>query len=292
MNSNHDHDGALLDQIDRALEYGIPAEDALVNHLADTMPQASLAFQRDLEQRLMAQVASSQPRKPKDKNIMHLFASASAMPRMPRSTATWGTSWAFTLAAVALIAIVLLNWNRVWLPVQLASPPGQLDTPVQIVIATQDIPAGTLITAEMIGTITVPAKDFAKLTAAQPGHEFLSDVAAVVEQTAAIDILWFQAIETRLLGEVVDACDLPDAKCPGIPESYYPIDLPLQPDTVQGLGIGDRVDVLASIDGELRMVTANVLLADITPTMVTLAAPSWQHSILVWLYQSRTSYAL
>ncbi|MBK8034084.1 MAG: hypothetical protein IPK17_32195 [Chloroflexi bacterium] len=40
------------------------------------------------------------------------------------------------------------------------------------------------------------------------------------------------------------------------------------------------------------MMVANVLLADVRDGMVTLAAPSWQHSILIWLYTSGASYAL
>ena len=77
-----------------------------------------------------------------------------------------------------------------------------------------------------------------------------------------------------------------------VPEDYTMIGLPLQPDTLQGLVIGDRIDVLAETDDQLRVITANVLLAEITPEFVMIAAPPWQVTILVWLYRSGESYAL
>ncbi len=287
MNTNYDRDDGLLDQIDRALEHGIPAEDTLINRLADTVPKANAAFQQDLEHKLMAQLKSPQMRNAKERSKMQLTSTA-----LPRTATAWITSWGVTLTAIALIAAVLFGLNGVWHPSQFASPLEQDDVPVQVVIAAQEIPAGTLITAEMIGVVSLSVEDMAKLTDAQPNHNFLADPDAVIGQTAALDIFWFEPIDAGYLGEVIDPCDLPDAYCPEVPEGYFTIGLPLEVDTLQGLTIGDRVDVLASIGGELRVVAANVLLADLTPGMVTLAAPSWQHSILIWLYNSGSSYAL
>lgn len=143
----------------------------------------------------------------------------------------------------------------------------------------------------MIGLVSLPNEDMSELRITQPGREFIADTASVVGQTAAVDIFWFQPIEQSLLGEPIDPCSQPGVSCPDVPEGYYTINFPMNP-TVEGLAIGDRVDVLAVADGQLRVIVENVLLADIQPGTIVLASTSWQLSVLIWLSQSGETYAL
>ncbi|MCU0466367.1 MAG: hypothetical protein MUF38_17585, partial [Anaerolineae bacterium] len=76
------------------------------------------------------------------------------------------------------------------------------------------------------------------------------------------------------------------------PDWYSTIGLPLKLDTLQGLTIGDRVDVLSYVDDEIRVVASNLLISDIQPEVVMFSAPLWQQGILTWLYQSKQSYAI
>lgn len=297
MNSDTDRDSVLLDQIDRALEHGIPADDALLKDLTTTVPKASIAFQQDLEHKLIAQIISPQFRKSKEKNRMQLLMSTFVRPRLQRHTAAWTMTWVLTVTTAALIAVILINWKGIWPPAVPAATFTQIDTPGQIVIAAQDIPAGTAITADMIGSVMMSAEDLAKLTAARPERAFLPDITRVIGQTAARDIHWFQPIEASFLGEVDNLCNLPGKVCPEIPQGYAVINLLLEPDTLHGLTLQGlmqsyRVDVLAALEGEVRVVAANVLLVNVESDRVTLAAPYWKHSVLVWLYNSEVSYTL
>lgn len=297
MSTYSDRDSVLLDQIDRALEHGIPADDALLNDLTKTVPKASIAFQQDLEHKLIAQITSPQSRKSKEKNLMQLLMSTFVRPRLQRHTAAWTMTWVLTLTTAALIAVILINWKGIWSPALPAATLTQIDTPRQIVIAAQDIPAGTAITADMIGSVTLSAEDLAKLTAARPERAFLPDINMVIGQTAARDIHWFQPIEAGLLGEVDKLCNLPGKVCPEIPQGYAVINLLVEPDTLHGLTLQGlmqpyRVDVLAALEGEVRVVAANVLLVNVESDRVTLAAPYWKHSALVWLYNSEVPYTL
>lgn len=297
MNSDTDRDGVVLDQIDRALEHGIPADDALINHLRESVPKVSAAFQQELERNLMAQITHQRLRTPKEKNLMQLLMSTMVRPRLQRTATAWTTTWVLTLTTAALIAVILINWKAIWSPAVPAATLTQIDSPGQIVIAAQDIPAGTAITADMIGSVTMPAEDLAKLTAARPDRTFLPDITMVIGQTAARDIHWFQPIEASYLGEVDKLCNLPGKVCPEIPQGYAVINLLLEPDTLHGLTLQGlmqsyRVDVLAALEGEVRVVAANVLLVNVESDRVTLAAPYWKHSVLVWLYNSEVSYTL
>lgn len=277
------NDDRLLEQIDRALDWGLPVENATINRLARSQPQADRTYQQDLEQLVMAQLQdrAASPSHAKESKPMYAIGSQPAL-RPARS-------WALSLVALMLISFLLFNRGT---SLQLPAMTQPIDPPITLVIAAQAIPAGTIITETMVATITVAPADFAKLQAVQPEHEFPADSSAVIGQTAAVDLNWFEPIDESQLGEPVEPCNRAAAHCPNLPEGYFTIGLPMPPDTLQGLRISDRVDVLAALDNQLRVVTADVLLADITPEMVILAAPSWQHSILMWLYHSDASYTL
>lgn len=75
-------------------------------------------------------------------------------------------------------------------------------------------------------------------------------------------------------------------------DEYLTTRLSLQPDTLQGLTTGDRVDVLGIVDGKIRTLAAHVLLTDIQPAYVVLAAPQWQIAILGELSKPDVTYAL
>jgi len=283
-------DASRLKQVDRLLEQGHPSDNEIANRLAWTQPMATKAFQQDLEQMLMDQLIAQTANQAKETSTM-TRTSTLRLPRTARAAHFPAlTSWGVALAAIFLCVLLLLNRSAGWLPTGATAT--QITADAYFVIATQDIPSGTVISAEMIGTVTLTEADMAEIRGTQPDRTFLSDETAIVGQTAAVDIFWLQPIEAELLGEPVDVCNLPNAYCPEVPEGYWTIGFPLESDTLQGLQIGDRVDVLAAVDGQLRVMVANVLLADVRDGMVTLAAPSWQHSILIWLYTSGASYAL
>lgn len=77
-----------------------------------------------------------------------------------------------------------------------------------------------------------------------------------------------------------------------VPDEYMEVGLALESDTLQGLQVGDRVDVLAIIDGQIRMMVANVWVSEIQSQYVMLASPNWQQGVLSWLTQEKQPYAL
>lgn len=215
--------------------------------------------------------------------------------RQPRPYTLAPLTWAFSLmaAAAALLVIVFVNLNR---PAPLfATTPAVIQNapPVSLVIAVQDIPAGTIITDAMVGIVTLSQADMEKLEAIQPDHTFITDPQEVIGGISAVDIHWFQPFDTALMtSDTVSPCESASGLCVTLPEGYSTIGLPRRVDTVQGLSIGNRVDVLAVVEDQVRMIVANVLLTDISDEWVTFAAPSWQVVTLIPYSNSGTPYAL
>jgi flagella basal body P-ring formation protein FlgA len=287
MNESPFNDDKFLREVDRLLESGKPSRHAGVNRLAKTRPQMDRSFQDSLEDSLIAQLqsqSSTQEKKP-----MHMVIT-------PRPTHPFSFSvltFAATIVLIMLAGKLLVDFNQRMVPVMGTSLiVTQIDDTVNIVIATQNIAAGTTITAEMVGLISLSSADMAEIRITQPNREFFADSEAVVGQMAAVDIFTFAPIDELSLGEPVDVCDLPTAPCPELPEGYFAINFPGTSDIVGGLTIGDRIDLLGMVDGKLKVIVENILLADIQPDTVVLASPSWQLGILAWYWQQSEPYAL
>lgn len=91
----------------------------------------------------------------------------------------------------------------------------------------------------------------------------------------------------------------PTATCPSrralggcLPDGMTYIGLPLASDTLQGLKVGDRVDVLASVDGRIRVIVADIMVDGISPSVVMFAAQDWKAGVLIGFYQTGDSFAL
>jgi hypothetical protein len=311
---NPQPDNELLKQVDHVLDQATTGDQAVVNHLAHTQPRIDSGFQNTLEERLLAKL-KAQHAQPvaahfhsdtqEEPKVMHTVTAAYVLPHVMLKRQTEARSFSYLTWAAAAVAVILIGGLMFGLS-NGGRPPALSGTSstavaqtletVQLVIATQDIIAGTVITDDLVGVVSLSAADMAELRISQPGREFFSDVAQVIGQPAAVDIFWFSPIDSLSLGEPVDLCDLPGAYCPEVPEGYSTIGLPtdagLLADVIQGLKIGDRVDVLAIAGGQIKVIVKNVLLADIQDNMVILAAPTWQHLILIGLYRTGEPYAL
>jgi len=277
MNEDQRHEDALLEQVENLLERGKPSPHQTLNTLANTVPKADHAFRESLNAALLAQLQSQSI--PKEKPAMQMAVTAKRpVPNLSSFT------WAATLVAIILVSGLMFYLNR---PSPLSGvSSAQTEDQIQLVIAVQDIPPGTVITADMVGLVSLSAADLAKLPILHPGGDYFTDVDSVIGQKAAVDIFWFAPIAASLLGEPLNPCEQPGASCPDLPEGYYSILFPVEPNAVQGLKAGDRVDVLGIVEGQLQVIVENILLADVQEYRVNLAAPSWQHSILVWLSQT------
>lgn len=287
MNEDQSQNDDFLDQLNQLLESGSPHDDAFVNMLAHTVPKADRLFQQELEQTLLVQPQTQQALKVQEEHSMSMLLAARRVHPISIAPFTWAVT--LVVVAIAVGSVILVNLNRV---IPLTGTPSaalQVNQPVSLLIATQEIEAGTLITDTMVGVVTLSKADVDKLSMTQPTYEILSDIQLVVGQKAAVTIHWFQPFETNLLGEPVNLCVTP---CLDVPKDYLTVGFPLQADTLQGLKIGDRVDVLAEVDGEIRVITANVMLTNIESDIVTFATPKWQSGVLLWLYHSGESYAL
>lgn len=278
MNDEQRHNEELLEQVENLLEWGKPSERQTLNILAKTVPKADQAFQDSLKEVLVAKLQSQHSTK--EKPAMQM-----AVTKRPRSTVSFSSlTWAATIAAIVLVSGLMFYLNN---PTSLSVVPlAQSEDTIQIVIATQDIEQGTVITADMIGLVTLSVADMAKLPIVHPGGEYFTDINAVVGQKAAMTIFWFTPIASLMLGEPVNPCEQPGASCPELPEGYYSILFDIEPGSMQGLKTGDRVDVLGIVNGELQVIAENVLLADLQEYRANLASPSWQQSVLIWLWQT------
>jgi flagella basal body P-ring formation protein FlgA len=289
MNEHPLDDEPFLQQVDRLLERGKPSEHPVLNSLAKTRPQMDADFQEGLEHMLMAQLQPQQT--VKEKKAMQMAISRRPAQPLPVSFLTL----AATLLVIAFAGKILWDFNqqRMLTPTpNVAATAAQTEDAIQIVIATRDIPSGTIITEDMVGLISLPLEDLREVRMGQPGHEFFTDAESVIGQTAAVDIFWFSPVEPMLLGEPIDRCSQLGVSCPEVPEGYYTINFPATSSTVQELETGNRVDVLAMADGQLQVIVQNVLLADIQAGTITLGAPSWQLGVLIWLSQTGEPYAL
>lgn len=274
-----------LDQLDRLLYDGRLHGDPFINSLANTIPQADRVFRQELEHRLLAHL---QPQRI-IKEEYSLMTTARRIHPVINPPLTWAIT--LTVAALAVAGIILINLNRgrTSLAPQTPAAAAQTDQPVSVVIATQDIQAGTVITDAMVGMISISQADANKLSLIRPIHEFMSDVHSVVGQTASVTIHWFQPFETILLGEPVSSCEIP---CQDVPAHYMTIGFPVQEATLQGLKIGDRADVLAVVDGEIRVIAANVFMTNIEQGIVSFTVPEWKLGVLLWLYHNGEPYTL
>ncbi len=290
MNEDNRADARRLRQLDDLLEHGTPTDDPLMNALAATVPQADSAFRHNLEERLAAHF-TAQSNETKEPEM--LIPNARAPQRA--GSATFLT-WAAAVLVVALLGGALLALDqrgRQDLPAfatQIVA-----DEPQQtIVIATQNILPADTITEDMVGLISLSAADFAKLQAGRPDRQFFSSLEQVVGQRATTAMLWFEPVEPVKLGQVPPRCADNTSRCVTEPEGTYTIELPQPVISPEALGLvaGDHVDVMASADNHLTVIAADVLLVELGDGRVVLAAPSWKHTILVWLYRTEEPYTL
>jgi flagella basal body P-ring formation protein FlgA len=291
MNSDNRMDERWIQQVDDRLESGKRSDYPVVNLLAEMLssaeglPQAEATFRDDLEARLVAQL--QQRHQQKEARTMIATRKLSARPHF-YSYMTW---------AAALIVIVLMGSYVLMQRAQPALPSAmQVQTAVPlhtIVIATQNIEAGTMITDDMVGIVSLSALDFDKLQSAQPDRLFFSDVKAVVGQLTNTTIFRFQPIEPVKLGQAID-CPRTDLQCIAVPNGLHTISLPLPiigPDTL-GLVAGDHVDVFASVNNQIAMIVEDVVITNVQTDKITFAATSWKLSVLIWLWRSKQSYTL
>lgn len=286
MNKHDDMraDERLLKQVDERLKRGKKSSESLVNALADTVPQSDKAFQDDLEANLMAQLQAQSIEEKQTE--MHVMTKNVPVRNPSASFLTWA-------AAVLIVVLGGYAFVRYQQP-QMEIPAFAAQTPTEVthtlVIATQNIPPGTTITADMIGVITVSDADMTKLRNSDPERIFFADPETIIGQTTTTAIFWFEPIEPIKLGILPDCGN----SCAVLPENYYTIQLqlPLIPLEEQGIVVGDRVDVLASVDGELRVIVRDVLLRDIRETQVELAGPVWKQGVLIPLSRSQQPYTL
>ncbi len=288
--SEGERDARLLQQVDHRLERGTPSEDPVVNALASTVPQAEAGFRDALEQRLMAHYTAQTF----EKEAIDMQLTTARAPQ--RGTSLSALPWLAAVLGVVLLGGALLALDqRGRMEPSLFATQITADEPAQtIVIATRNILAGDTITEEMVGLITVSAADYAKLQSAEPERAFFSDLADVVGQRTTTAMFWFEPVSPVKLGQVPARCGADVVTCVTEPEGTYTISFPgpMIPAAGQGLVAGDRVDVLASADNTLSVIVEDVLLVGIGDGEVVLAAPSWQHSVLVWLWQSEQPYML
>lgn len=282
-----------MNENQRPDESTLGPDDAFVYQLEHTRPKADRKFQQDLEHQLMAQLHTLSTHKRKEKPSMQYSITS----RRTRFVRIAPVTWAATLTAlmVGIISVALVLFRPEGSAFLSNVPPMAVQVEnegASIVIATQNIPAGTVITEAMIGVISLSSADLDELRSVETPPEFITDASLVIGETAAFNIEWFQPIAADQLGEPFDPCAQEGAACPEIPEDYFAINLPVALGAIEGLNATDRVDVLAAVDGQIRVVVEDVLLADVSAERITLAAPSWKHSILIWLYQSGESYAL
>ncbi len=291
---NNDHDEHLIQQVDDLLEQGKPSDHAMINLLADSLaherhlPQADVHFMNSLEDQLVVQLQNHQP--PKEETPM-LSMTAKVPLRTP--------SYSYLTWAAALIVVILMGSFVLTQP-QRSQPalPSAVQVPTAepthtIIIATRNIQAGTTITDEMVGSISLSASDFDKLQSTQPDRLFFTDIKEVIGQTSTTAMFWFEPIEPIKLGQV-PTCPKTDLQCVSVPKGMYTISLslPMIPLDKVGLVAGDRVDVLASANNQLSVVVEDVLISSLQSGKVTLAASSWKQSILIWLWQNNLSYTL
>jgi hypothetical protein len=198
--------------------------------------------------------------------------------------------------AAAIIVIVLMGGYVLTQRTQPALPAMQAATAVPlhtIVIATENIEAGTMITDDIVGVISLSALDFNKLQNAQPDRPFFSDVKAVVGQLSNTTIFRFQPIEPVKLGQAID-CPRTDLQCIAVPNGLHTISLPLPIIGLYTLGLvaGDHVDILASVNNQIAMVVEDVVITNVNADKLTLGATSWKLSVLIWLWRSKQAYTL
>lgn len=287
--NNHAHDPAeeaILKQVDAALDHGKRTEMPVINALADSTPQADAAFEYELEKRLIAQL-HRQNAQSKETHLMQ----ATFRPSRALSASIW-LSAAAVLAIMIAAGFMLMRQPTAQIPA-FASQVAVEPIPQQIVVATQNIRAGETITDEMVALVSLPMDDFSTLQDSQPQRQFFHDLADVVGQTTTTAIFWFEPVEPIKLGQV-ETCIPGSRYCLDVPEGYYTISFPLPFVGLadQGLVAGDRVDVLGVADGQLSVIVRDVLLAEVAEGGVTFAAPSWKHSVLVWLWGTDQPYSL
>ena len=276
MNDFPAGDEQVLRQVERAIEQGRPVDDPVIRQLAQMRPKADPSFQKGLVQMLLSELAAQTGDHWATNN--------------PRRRNAWGKHRSRTMAAMAALIVVLgalvfgLMTQRPASTGQAAVTPIEPSSPV--VLAAQAIPAGTTITGDMLAVVSLSELDRQRLREAAPARDFLSDPQAVIGQTAATAMGWFQPIEPGQLGEPCVA------NCLDVPAGYSQIGLPLPTDGARGLPIGARVDVVATAEGELRLMASDVQLTDVTPEFVMLAAPEWQIVGLIELATSNASVML
>lgn len=193
------NDRQRLEKIERA--FSEPSGDRLLDDLVQMTPQASRHFQHQLEDQLIARLKTqSMTHQTEDENMTTITRNFPAERTQP--TRGWATAAALLLIFGGLFAL-FMNLNpepsAVIVPIDADSAtetiPVVTATPEarRVVVASQDIPRGALISTDLIAIQTVPAHE-------QVPEGAFSRVVDVYYQIAARDI----AAGEYILPELVD----------------------------------------------------------------------------------------
>lgn len=290
MNESERDDARLLKQVDDRLERGAPVNNPVIMALAETVPTADDTFRDALEQRLLTHVNAKTGSQ--QESNMQLVMSKETHRTPVRSYLTW---IAAMLVVTVLGSAVLRfgGWGNSGVP-GAALQTTEEAAAQTIVIALADIGPSETITEEMVGTVTLSADDLARLQVDRPNRAFFSSLDDVVGQVTTSAISWFEPIDPVKLGQVAEPCVTGEGICVAVPDGLYTIYLPLPMISLETQGIipGDRVDVLASADNQLRVIAEDVVLTGVEGNRVLLAASSWKQAMLIWLDQSAQPYTL
>jgi hypothetical protein len=288
MNDSYQRDEIDAAELDTLLNHGAPTPHRVINRLANTTPQPDAEFERALESQLMAQLSPQSATKEVKRMTARTRSLTAFSGLRPASLL-----WAAAAITIVIATVALLRPGLNGLP-QTAGPAALHEAPITtpVIIAAQDIAAGEVITDEMLMQIHVPVSDLDALRASHPERVLFESTSNLIGQRVTTAIAWLQPITSTAVRAANATCRPGEPRCSTVPAGYQPISLPASATTARGLEAGDRVEVLAVLDNQLRLIADDILLVELQPETVTLAAPSWKHSILVWLSQSGGAYAL
>lgn len=288
MSDSNKRDEIDAAEFDRLLIHGVPTPHRVINRLAETTPQPDAEFERALESQLMAQLSAPSATKDVIRMTTRVRSYVALRGRRPASLLRAATVITIVIAFAALLGRGMNGLPRTAGPAALQEAP--ITTPV--IIAAQDIAGGEVISDDMLTQIHVPVSDLDALRSSHPDLVLFESASDLIGQRAIITIARLQPITSIAVRAADAACQPGEPRCTTMPAGYQPIVLPASATTARGLEAGERVEVLAVLDNQLRLIVDDILLTESQRERVTLAAPSWKHSVLVWLSQSGIAYTL
>ncbi len=238
---NEHADQKRLDQIERLLNEGKPTGISIIDDLARTVPEARPAFQKALEDRLIAHLH------PAREESVPMFHVNGYTRLQPRQSARASLTLLVALITVAVV-ITLLFFSRKPAP-QLITLAQLTPTPTPkhfvipadlkpVVITSQDMPRGTRISGDIVFQLQIV---YWPIDLVPPGvYSQMSDLAGL---TITEDIAQWQPI----LAENVAAADsMPVAT---LPPDRVAVSLPLTTNVgiTYGIQEGDTVDIIATM---------------------------------------------